>query len=79
MPFEQGRDRDKFIMESESGGQWYVCTIVGKEKKEQMLDYEIISVHYSEDKAKDCLIEMLMFKQSIKSMEIIKKHKKARA
>ncbi len=39
--FKEIRLGDKFIKQSASGDQWFVC------KKISIMDYEIISVHYT--------------------------------
>lgn len=47
--FKEVRVNNKFIKQSESGDQWFVC------KKTSIMDYEIISVHYSLKKAKQVM------------------------
>lgn len=69
-------DKDKFVLESANGGQWYVCNLLGKESKDGLLDYEIVEVCYSEEKAKERLVEMYMFSQSQKDMTVVKNSQK---
>lgn len=74
MPFVA--DRNRFVLESKKGGQWFVCNLVEGECKKGQLNYEIVEVCYSEQKAKDRLVEMYMFSQSQEKMTVVKKEKK---
>lgn len=69
-------DKNKFVLESKKGGQWFVCNLIKGECKKGQLDYEIVEVCYSEEKAKERLVELFMFSQSQKKMTVVRCEKK---
>ncbi len=72
------QDKDRFVMQSESGEQWYVCSLIEHSIKKQntpAFEYEIIKIFYSEDKALKELAIMNMFNKDIRKLKTVKKAK----
>ncbi len=76
---EKATDKDLFVLQSESGDQWFVCNLLEKNEKkakDRQFNYEIVKICTSEDKALKTLENMHFFKSSNKNIKVVRKPKK---
>ena len=72
-------DKNLFVLQSERGDQWFVCSLLeDNEKKaiERQFRYEIVKVFMTEQKAITALEKMHFFKSSNKNIKVVRKPKK---
>ena len=78
---QKASDKGLFVLQSESGDQWFVCNLLEnneKKAKDRQFKYEIVKICKSEDEALKSLKKMLFFKSSAKNIKIVRKKKAQR-
>ena len=67
------KDKDRFIMQSKAGDQWFACVLLEDDEKKAngQFRYEIVKVFYSETRAKVYIDKANMFKND--NVKVVRK------